>query len=146
MRKRIWRAGGTVGIALSHRALDGDGAFHRLLDAPELGENAVPGGVLNASAVRFDQRQDDGLMSLEGRDSGGLVLGHQAAIPDDIRHQDGGEPALNVCLVHVAPRPKTDFSINAMLKHVALGVHRWPEAGRMALVQTHRRYLATKPP
>src|SRR5206468_5763774 len=95
---------GYRGVTLGHGALDGDGAFHRLLDAPELCENAVPGGVLNASAMGFDQRQDDGLMSLEGRDGGGLVLGHQAAIPGDIRHQDGGESALDVYLVHIAPR------------------------------------------
>jgi hypothetical protein len=73
-------------------------------------------------------------MSLEGRDSGGLVFGHQAAIPGDIRYQDGGEPALNVCLVHMIPRPKTDFSIAAMVKHVLLGVHPWPKAGRVAAV------------
>jgi hypothetical protein len=75
----------------------------RLLDAPELGKNAVPGGVLNASAVGFDQRQDHGLMALEGRDGSGLVLGHQAAVPGDIRHQDGGESALDVYFVHIAP-------------------------------------------
>src|SRR5262249_36735331 len=103
------------GIALSHRALDGNGALHRLLDAPELCENAVPGGILNASAMGFDHRQNHGLMSLEGCDGGDLVFGHQAAIPGDIRHQDGGEPALNVCLVHMVPRPKTDFSIVAMV-------------------------------
>src|SRR5262245_13021963 len=72
-------------------------------------------------------------MPLEGRDGGRLVLGHQAAIPDDIRHQDGGEPALNVCLVHMAPRPKTDFSITEMVKHVLLGVHPWPNAARVAV-------------
>ena len=85
-------------------------------------------------------------MPLEGRDGGGIVLGHQAAIPDDIRHQDSGEPALNVCLIHIAPRPKTDFSIAAMVKHVLLGVHPWPKVGRVAVVKTRRQSLAVQPP
>jgi hypothetical protein len=84
-------------------------------------------------------------MPLEGRDGGGLVLGHQAAIPYDVRHQDGGEPTLNVCLVHMAPRPKTDFSITKMVKHVLLGVHPWPTAARVAVVKTRRQYLAMQP-
>ena len=141
MRKCIWRDGGTVDIALGHRTLDGDGAFDRLHDAPELRENAVTGGVLDAPAVRFDHGQDDGLMSLEGRDGGGLVLGHQAAIPGDICRQDGGESAFDVCLVHTVPRPATASchhqEIHAparaprqpaqigILKHVFLDVHPW---------------------
>jgi len=48
--------------------------------------------------VGGDQRQDNSLMPLEG----GLVLGHQAAIPGDIRHQDGSKPALDLRLVHDA--------------------------------------------
>ena len=59
------------GIALGHGTLDGNGAFDRLHDAPELRENAVTGGVLDPPAVRFDHGQDDGLMSLEGRDGCG---------------------------------------------------------------------------
>ena len=84
-------------------------------------------------------------MPLEDGNRVGLVLGHQAAIPGDVRHEDGGESALDMYLVHIAPRSKTDFSSAEMLKHIFLGVHAWPHAGRMALVKTRHQYLATKP-
>jgi hypothetical protein len=44
----------------------------------------------------------------------------------------------------MAPRPKTDFSITEMVKHVLLGVHPWPNVARMAVVKTRRQYLAMK--
>src|SRR5262249_23175025 len=59
--------------------------------------------VLDAPAVGVDHGQDNSLMPLEGRDRHRLVLGHQAAIPDDIRDKDSGEPPLDPCIVHRAP-------------------------------------------
>ncbi len=103
MRKRIWRAGGTVALRsaiVRWMAMAHSTACWTLRNSARMPSPAV-------SWIRppwaSTMRQDDGLMPLEGRDGGGLVLGHQAAIPDNIRHQDGGEPALDVCLVHMAP-------------------------------------------
>src|SRR6266446_2680186 len=44
-------------------------------------------------------------MPLEGRDGGSFVFSHQTAIPGDVRHQDSGKPALDVCLIHEALLP-----------------------------------------
>src|SRR5262245_66410241 len=42
------------GITLSHRTLDGKGTVHRLLDAPELRQNAITSGGVDAPARGVD--------------------------------------------------------------------------------------------
>jgi hypothetical protein len=69
-------------------------------------------------AVGVDQWQDDGLMPLEGRDRRGFVFRHQAAIPSDVRHQDGSKPALDMCLVHTyGSSPEATSSIAEKSTH-----------------------------
>ena len=94
------RAGSTVALRSAIVGLDGDRAFDRVHDARELGENAVAGGVDDASGELADHRQHDGLVALEVAHRARLVGAHQRAIAGDVSRQDGAEPPFHALFGH----------------------------------------------
>jgi len=65
-------------------------------DAAELGEDAVAGGVDDATAVLPDHWQHDRLVPLQVAHGAGFVSAHEGAVARDVCGKDGGQPALNL--------------------------------------------------
>ena len=79
-----------------HLALDLDGAAHRIDDADELGQQAVAGGLDDASAVLGDLGIDEFAAMCLQSGKGALLVGtHQPAVAGDIDGQDGRQPPLH---------------------------------------------------
>ena len=76
-------------IALSHAALDFDGAAHGFDDAGKLGQQPVAGCLDDASAMLVDRRVDeDAQMLIQPRQRAFLVGAHKAAVTGDISRED----------------------------------------------------------
>ena len=76
-------------VAISHAALDFDGAAHGFNDAGELRQQSVAGCLDDASAVLVDRRVDEDVqMLVQPRQRAFLVQAHQAAVTGDIRRED----------------------------------------------------------
>jgi hypothetical protein len=83
-------------IALGHPTLHRHCAGHRFNDARELDQDAVTGGLDDASLVLGDARIDQfTAMRLEVREGASLIRSHQPAIADDIGGEYGCEPAFH---------------------------------------------------
>ena len=90
-----------VAVAPRHAPLDLDRARHRIRDARELDQHAVPGGLDQPPLVLGDRRVDQlETMGLETRERARLIGFHQAAVPDHVGRKDGREPAFDCGLVH----------------------------------------------
>jgi hypothetical protein len=87
---------GNLRIAIDQRALQLDGAAHRVDDAGEFRQNAVAGGFDDAAAVlpdfRVDEQTADALQPFERPL---LVRSHQPRIAHDIGGEDSGETAFD---------------------------------------------------
>ena len=87
---------GNFGVAVDHRALQLDGAAHRVDDAREFHQHAVAGGLDDAAAVLPDLRVDElAAMRLEPFERALLVRPHQPRIGRHIGGEDRGETADN---------------------------------------------------
>ena len=69
-----------VFVAHSHDGLELDRTFDSADNARKLGQDAVAGGVDEATAIAAYQWEDHGLMSLDVVHRRGIVLAHQAAV------------------------------------------------------------------
>src|SRR5215467_5126728 len=87
-------------VPLRHDRLDLERALGGAAHARELGHNAVPCGVDDASAVTSDERQHHDLVPLEIVHRRRLVLAHEAAVPCNVSGQDGREPAIQRGVIH----------------------------------------------
>ena len=83
-------------VALAHFRLDRNRAFERVHDAGELGENAVAGGIDDATAELDDHRQHDRLVRLEVPYGSRLVGTHQRAVTGNIRGENRDQSAINL--------------------------------------------------
>ena len=90
-----------VAVAPRHTPLDLDRARHRIRDARELDQHAIPGGLDQPAPVVGDRRIDQlQTMGLETRERARLIGFHQAAVADHVGRKDGREPAFDCGLVH----------------------------------------------
>src|SRR5271169_1480388 len=133
-----WRA------APAQVALDADGAGDRVDRARELGEQAVAGGLDDASPVAGYSRIDAvGPQGLEGAQRADLVFSHEAAVADHVGGQDRREPALGGHRVQCSFR-----SIIAMVAQIIDGSTRsggvWPSTKVLMLTMT-RSPMSTRP-
>ena len=81
--------------------LDSHGGADGLHSAGVFYENSVSGRLDDAAMILGDVGIDD--LTPDGFNSAkrsALVLAHQPAVANHIRHQDGGEPALRVRSMH----------------------------------------------
>ena len=103
-------------VALGHHGLELDRALSGTDDARKLSQDAVAGGVNDASDVPAYQRQDHALMRLDVPYGGGLIRVHEPAVASDIGGKNGGEPAADQGLLgHVSSAP---------VLHIALRIAR----------------------
>ena len=92
---------GDVGIAPRHAALHLRRAQNGVGDALELDQHAVAGGLDDAPAILGDCRIDElEPVGLQARERALLIDLHEAAVADDVRRHDRGEPALDARTLH----------------------------------------------
>ena len=95
---------GMLALPLGRALLDQDGAPHRVDDARELAERAVPHKLDDAALVLGDERLDQlPAQRLQPGEGAVLVALHQGRVADHVRRQDGGEPPLYPCCRHGRP-------------------------------------------
>ncbi len=68
--------------------LDGDRTLHRIQHTGKLGQQVIPWGVHDATAVLLDEGGDDVPVDRPGADGSLFILAHQAAILHDIGTED----------------------------------------------------------
>ena len=87
-------------VAFQHLVLNGDGAGNRVDDAGKFDQQAVAGGLDDASAVGGDGGIDGVLAhGLERAQRADFVGAHQAAVADDVRGQNRRKFALDVLVL-----------------------------------------------
>src|SRR6266851_4310326 len=101
-------------VALSHAALDLDGAAHGVNHAGELDQHAVAGGLDDAAVMLLDLGVDQRpAVRPQLRERALLVGSHQPAVADHVRRQDGGELAFGPRLTHGSTHRIAAFIIHA---------------------------------
>jgi hypothetical protein len=78
-----------VSVPFRHELLDRNGALHGGHDGRKLEEDAVAGGLDNASAIARHDRIDGGTVLAQSPCCADLIGTHQAAVTGDISRQDG---------------------------------------------------------
>src|SRR5215472_6600584 len=110
-----------AGIVLGQFALDIETAAHRVHRAVELDQKTVARGADQPAMVLGDFGLEQIFdMSGEAKVCALFIDPHQPGIADDIRHQNGGEPASQVCVSHANHLNSLsiiNFTIKALFCH-----------------------------
>jgi len=102
------RSDGISPSALGDRALDFDGAAHRVDDTGEFDQQAVAGGLDNAPAMLGDLGIDElAPVRLQPGERAFLVGPHQPAVAGDIGRQNGCQPPLDPLARQACRSPST---------------------------------------
>ncbi len=93
-----------IGVAQGDGALHIDGEVNGVYDAAKLHQGAITHEFDHSTVVLSGLGLDQfSAKCLERRERPGLVGRHQAAVPNDISREDGGQPALYACFAHGKP-------------------------------------------
>ena len=104
MRNSIRFSAGTSALRVDHAALNLDGAAHRVDDAGELHQQAVAGGLDDATAVLVDLGIDEfAPMRIPLGERALLVRTHKATVAGDIGRENGREPSRHALVGQSAP-------------------------------------------
>jgi hypothetical protein len=94
-----------VGVALGNPGLDRIGAIDGVHDAGELGQQPVACRIDDAATMTGNLGRKHRLPVLSQTAHGAfLVLAHQSAVANDIRRQNGHQPALQTSLRRAQPQ------------------------------------------
>lgn len=94
-----------VGVTLGNPGLDHIGAIDRIDDAGELGQQPIPCRVDDAATMAGNLGREHRLPMLFQTAHGAvLVLAHQSAVANDIRRENGHQPALHTSFRPAQPQ------------------------------------------